>query len=327
MEPEEIELDDLSRPEEQDDEEYETPFDWGPEFDRFMKDGPKQFYGVDPVNYSYDTVHARSQKQYEVKQEILFKRFGETFDRSFSDEQTYFMNKVKRVAEDIGPNQFVKYLEYEGKRVASYEGERYRFTGDYKKFAQDGLKAQDVFSNTPLGRYRDYLREEQGLMHLTPEKLQELYDYRRTEKSWVKFRRTGLFDALDDGEVVINTFGPTSPEALEKFKTWAHRYLPGISGFGITLATIVTAVTVSLKKGGRSVTKTIAKEKGPITKTISNSPATVLAPAVRLAANVTEETTGFATDNLWVLVVVPIVGYFLYKNGIRRTKGDGSPGA
>ena len=51
MEPEEIELDDLSRPEEQDYEEYETPFDWGPEFDRFMEDGPKQFYGVDPVNH------------------------------------------------------------------------------------------------------------------------------------------------------------------------------------------------------------------------------------------------------------------------------------
>ena len=262
-----------------------------------------------------------------MKQEILFKLFGETFDRSFGDEQTYFMNKVKLVAEDIGPNQFVKYLEYEGKRVASYEGERYRFTAEYKKFAQDGLKAQDVFSNTPLGRYRDYLREEKGLMHLTPEKLQELYDYRRTEESWVKFRRTGLFDTLDDGEVVINTFGPTPPEVLEKFKTWARRYLPGISGFAITLATIVTAVTVSLKRGGRSATKTIAKSKETITKAIRNSPVAVLTPAVKLAANATEQATGFATDNLWVLVVVPIVGYFLHKNGIRRTKRVGSPGA
>ena len=248
-----------------------------------------------------------------MKQEILFKLFGETFDRSFGDKQTYFMNKVRLVAEDIGPNQFVKYLEYEGKRVASYEAERYRFTSDYKKFAQDGLKAQDVFSNTPLGRYRDYLREEQGLMHLTPERLRELYDYRRSEESWVKFGRTGLFDTLDDGEVEISTFGPTPPEVLEKFKTWARRYLPGISGFAITLATIVIAVTVSLKKGGRSVTKTISKSKKTITRAIKNSPAAVLAPAVKLAANVTEEVTRFTTDNLWVLVVVPVFGYFLYK--------------
>ena len=122
MEPlpcEDIELQDLSRPEEQpeDYEEYETPFDWVPEFDRFMVEGPRQFYGVDPVNHSYETVHARSAKQCEVKQEILFKLFGETFSRSFGDSQTFFMNKVKLVTASIGPNEFVKYLEYEGKRV------------------------------------------------------------------------------------------------------------------------------------------------------------------------------------------------------------------
>ena len=139
----------------------------------------------------------------------MFKLFGEVFDRCYGDSQTFFINKTKLVFEPIGPNDFIKYLEYEGKRVASYEGERYRFSGDYRKFAQDGLKAQDEFSNTPLGRYRDYLREEEGLMHLTPEKLQELFDDRRTEQSWVKFKRAGLFDNLDDGEVNIKTFGPT----------------------------------------------------------------------------------------------------------------------
>ena len=57
MEPlpgEEVELQDLSRPEEQvdDNEEWETPFEWSPEFDRFMEGGPRQYFGVDPLENS-----------------------------------------------------------------------------------------------------------------------------------------------------------------------------------------------------------------------------------------------------------------------------------
>ena len=61
--PEDIELDNLSPPEEQVDdyEEYETPLTCGEDFDRFMAEGPRQFWGVDPVNNSYKTVHARSE--------------------------------------------------------------------------------------------------------------------------------------------------------------------------------------------------------------------------------------------------------------------------
>ena len=122
-------------------------------------------------------MHGRSAKNYEAKQEILFKLFGKTFSRSFGDEQTLFPNKVKLVAEDIGPNQFARYLEYEGKRVAAYEGEKYRLTGNYTKFVRDGQAAQNAFFDTPLGRYRDYLREEGDLPYLSPEKLHELYEF------------------------------------------------------------------------------------------------------------------------------------------------------
>ena len=63
-----------------------------------------------------------------------------------------------------------------------------------------------------MGRYRDYLIDK-GLVHLTPERLRKLYNFRRTEESWVKFRRTGLFDELE-GEVDLKTFGPSSLENL-----------------------------------------------------------------------------------------------------------------
>ena len=110
---EERELQDLRPPEEEVEDygdDYETPLTWLEDFDRFLTEGPRQFFGVDPVAHPYEVVHARSAKQYKVKQEILFKLFGETFSCSFGDEQTFFLNKVKLVAEDIGLNQFVKYL-------------------------------------------------------------------------------------------------------------------------------------------------------------------------------------------------------------------------
>ena len=62
---EDIELQELSPPqgEDVDESEWETPFDWSPDFERFMSPGPRQFYGVDPINHSYKTVHARSAKR------------------------------------------------------------------------------------------------------------------------------------------------------------------------------------------------------------------------------------------------------------------------
>ena len=98
MEPvEEVELQDLGpREEEVEDYEdaYETPLSWSEDFDHFMADGPRQYWGVDPVNNSYKTVHARSERNYAAKQEILFKLFG-VFHRSYGEEQTFFLNRTK----------------------------------------------------------------------------------------------------------------------------------------------------------------------------------------------------------------------------------------
>ena len=315
MEPEEIEMQDFGPPEE---EPYEDS--WGAvndDFERFL-DGPRQFYGVDPVSNSYKTTHARSERNYEAKQEILYKLFGQVFDRSFGDEQTFFLNKTKLIIEDIGPNHFVKYLEYEGERVASYEGGRYEFSGNYSKFAQDALASQDAFSETPMGRYRDYLVDEEGLIHITPERLRELYDFRRTEESWVKFRRTGLFDELE-GEIDLKTFGPSSLERFEKFKKMVRIRVPIISTGVILLATLVFGLVFGLRAVAQNVTKSVAKNKHKMVDVVRKSPMAALSPAVKVAADVTEQTSGFMADHLWVLVVVPVVGYFLYKKWKART--------
>ena len=52
--PEGIELQDLgpTSDKEEDDGDYETPFSWGEDFDRFTAEGPRHFFGVDPVNHS-----------------------------------------------------------------------------------------------------------------------------------------------------------------------------------------------------------------------------------------------------------------------------------
>ena len=49
---EERELQDLRPPEEEVEDygdDYETPLTWLEDFDRFLTEGPRQFYGVDPV--------------------------------------------------------------------------------------------------------------------------------------------------------------------------------------------------------------------------------------------------------------------------------------
>ena len=82
-EPEEVEMKDLAPPE----EEYEDS--WGPvndDFACFLDDGPRQYFGVDPVNNSYKTIHACSERNYKAKQEILYKLFGQVFDRSFGNK-------------------------------------------------------------------------------------------------------------------------------------------------------------------------------------------------------------------------------------------------
>ena len=277
-----------------------------------MDEGPRQYFGVNPVNNSYETIHARSERNYKAKQEILYKLFGQVFDRSFGDEQTFFFNKTKLVFEDIGPNHFVKYLEYEGERVASYEGGRYELMGNFYKFAQDALASQDAFSNTPMGRYRDHLIDEEGLVHLTPERLCELYNFRRTEESWVKFRRTGLFEDLE-GEVDLKTFGPSSLERFERFKRMVRTRVPVISTGVILLATLIFGLVFGLKAEARSVTKSVAKNKHKVVNAVRKSTMAVLASAAKVVTDVTEQVSGFTADNLWVVPVVPILGRFLYK--------------
>ena len=161
---------------------------------------------------------------------------------------------------------------------------------------------------------------EQGIGHITPQKLHELFEFSRTEQNWVRFRR-GLFNALDDGEVSIETFGPTALERLEKFKQWARRYLPA-PALAIVVATIVTTVAITVRKGGKSATKAIAKSKNPVVKAVKNSPAAVLAPAVKKTMEVAQEGSGLLTNNLWVLVVIP-VGLFLWNKYDHSCGGNG----
>ena len=167
---------------EEEEEEEETSFmDAEDDFFRFLTDGPREYLETTSSD-SIPVFQARSEKQYRAKQEVLYKLFGETFDRRFGERMTHFMNGVKPVLGNIGPRKFITGLEYNGKKVAEYRDEKYVLTGDSQQFALDAQASQDEFEGTPMGRYRGYLRD-QGLMDVSPNKLHELYDFDRTDES------------------------------------------------------------------------------------------------------------------------------------------------
>ena len=203
---EEYEMQERNKGEEEEDaEEEETSFmDADDDFYRFLVDGPREYHETDSKMDSIPVFQAGSETQYKAKQEVLYKVFGETFDRRFGDKMTFFMNKTKPIVENIGPKKFISGLEYDKKKVAQYLDGKYVLTGDSQQFALDAQAAQEEFRNTPMGRYHGYL-SDQGLMDVSPNKLHELYDFDRTEESWVKFKRSQLLDV--DDSVDIRTFG------------------------------------------------------------------------------------------------------------------------
>ena len=273
---------------------FETPMTWDSSMDRFMKGGPRQYFGIDPKNHSYETVHARSKLQYKAKEEILYKLF----------------RKGQLVAKDIGPNQFVTLIEYKGKKVAEYrEGEGYRMLPGSLEFLLDGKEAQKQFGNTPLGKYRDYLqRTEPGLADVSSERLQELFDDNRQEQNWAHYKRTGLFE---EGLESIDLFvGPTNVENLEIFKSWVRRNFPYV-----VVASLVTGLVVGLRKTTRSATKAVAKKKKSIVKAIEKTPLRLIAkPIVKPLLETTQKVLETTSDNLWLYgVPVVLVGLFLWK--------------
>ena len=143
MEPaEDIERKEMERARAHEDDVEKTSFmgDFGDDFDRFEAKGPREYLELEG-NEPYGVLHAGVRRQYLVKQEILYKLFGKTFDRQFGDKMTFFMNKVKLIRENIGPKRFLTSLEYEGARVATYENGKYKLLGNPKKFVTDAQEA------------------------------------------------------------------------------------------------------------------------------------------------------------------------------------------
>ena len=290
--PEWNELNEIKRQASLDNATFKTPMTWDSSMDRFMKGGPRQYFGIDPKNHSYETVHARFKLQYEAKEETPYTLFGETISRDFGNKQVYFMNNVKLVAKDIGPNQFVTLIEYKGKKVAEYrEGEGYRLPGSLE-FLLDGKEAQKQFGNTPLGKYRDYLqRTEPGLADVSSERLRELFDDNRQEQNWAHYERKGV-------------------ENLEIFKSWVRRNFPYV-----VVASLVTGLVVGLRKTTRSATKAVAKKKKSIVKAIEKTPLRLIAkPIVKPLLETTQKVLETTSDNVWLYgVPVVLVGLFLWK--------------
>ena len=93
----EAEEDDESKEEDDESKETGTSFmDAEDDFFRFLVDGPREYPETskgDPL----PVFQAWSEKQYRAKQEVLYKLFGETFDRRFGDKMTFFMNRVRPI--------------------------------------------------------------------------------------------------------------------------------------------------------------------------------------------------------------------------------------
>ena len=148
-------------------------------------------------------------------------------------------------------------------------------------------------------------------MDVSPDKLFDLYEYNRTEESWVKYKRGKLYEEVD-----IKTFGKrTAPlndlEWLELFKQRARRLFGGASVVAIVIASVVATAIVLARRAGRK-TKGYSKEQKECFESRRRVTSCACCTCGQKSMEVTQGATELVSDNLW-LVIVPVVDYFLYR--------------
>ena len=200
-----------AEPEQEGEEETSFDFGWDDDFSRFESDDMKQ---VEPIS-GYEPkseLGLRLDKQIQAKEEILYRVFQEHFSPRFIPKMVELFNRLKLVREkDTG---LVTSLTFDGEKVITYTGERYATTGDTKSFFEFCKEAQEEFDDCPVGKYREYLEDEEGLEDLPFDTLERLYKYHES------------LEQEEGPEWGGEVFQPTALSRLEKFKKSIPKGVP-----------------------------------------------------------------------------------------------------
>ena len=166
-----VELKEMGHQEPEPEEWGETSFGWDDDFSRFESDDIKQ---VEPIS-GYEPkseLGLRLDRQIQAKEEILYRVLGEHYSPRFTPKMVELFNRLKLVRErDTG---LVTSLTFDGKEVLVYNGVKYVTTGDSRPFLNFCQEAQEEFDASSVGKYRDYLEDEEGLGDLPFEVLDRL---------------------------------------------------------------------------------------------------------------------------------------------------------
>ena len=195
-------------------------------------------------------------------------------------------NRLKLVRErDTG---LVTSLTFDGKEVLVYNGVKYVTTGDSRPFLNFCQEAQEEFDASSVGKYCDYLEDEEGLGELPFEVLDRLYKYH---------------NSLESGP-----FTPTALSRLEKFKKSIPKGVPIFTAVTIFLATFVTATVILVKRESKRASKTAEKVEKSVEESKTIPP--LVKPIVKAPIVVAREVTSTVSSYPWIPLTIVTVGLF-----------------
>ena len=248
--------------------EQETKFGWDEDFSRFESDDMRQVPSYTGFE-SKDEFADRVNKKNKAKEDILYRVFGEHFSPRFTPKMVELFNRQKLVREtDTG---LVTSLTFDGKEVLRYTGERYVPTGEPQPFFKFCQEAQEEFDDSPIGKNREYLEEEEGLGDLPFDTLERLYRVQHGARE------------------------PTVLSGLERFKKLVPKGIPAVMVAVVFLATLVAATVLLVKRQSKKVTKAIDKTEKDVkeSKTISPLAKTIIRVPLVITRKVTSTVSSY----------------------------------
>ena len=193
-------------------------------------------------------------------------------------------------------------IQFKGKQVIITRGASAIFNPkvDISEF-QKAAEAQEEFDNTPLGRFKNQLEDEQGLFDIDRKTLQGMYENQQLLNPEVRYNN-------GDERVELPDLSANDLVRLEKFKQWARKSLFILSGVAIAVASAITAVVLVMRstlKEGEKATQQAKKVLDDATK--KNDP---IFNWISKIAEMGAQGLNWLSKNLWVLALV--ITFFVF---------------
>ena len=197
-------------------------------------------------------------------------------------------------------------MTFDGKEVLTYTGERYALTGDTQSFLNFCQEAQEEFDASPVGKYRGYLEEDEGLGDLPFDTLERLYKYHES------------LDQEERPDWNAEVFQPTAHSRLEKFKKSIPKGVPIFTAVAVFLATFVTTTVILVKRQSKRASKAAEKVEKSVER--SKTIPSLAKPVVQAPVVVAKKVTSTVSSYPWIPLVVVAGGLFTWIKYGRSTR-------